>query len=1340
MNPIKLAIVICAFCTSSLFGDIIYVDSTAPGGDGTSWIQAFTDLQDAFDAALDNGDGIDEIWVAGGTYLPTYRMDENPDYGETEINDRAVVLVPWGNVEVYGGFAGHEIEREQRDIDANPTIISGDINGDDLPNWQNREDNAYTLFMLHLGTWTCGNDYSSDFGLFGPFTIDGFTMTGAHLTESSTAADPCWRREGGAVMKSLSHYGFNGEFFRITLRNCIVKDNYADPGSAANGSDAHNGILKLELANPITMDNVQVIENVASRRVVWVTGSDHEPSFITNCNFSRNGTEELPVKHDEVIYIRSGDGGNNPIYELRPGIQVTNCSFNANVSNAVVVGFADTVRVNNCIFAGNIGKATGGFQASTHQNNEYWRGPIISNSLVVGNYSAEGCGGVVLGNSAFLNNTIVWGNIGEDPSCGGCGVRGNSVYATAWTPGEINSCLIQGLDDGTAGYIEFDYFDCFDADPMLMNPWGGDGIIGTYDDDYRLGEGSPCIDRGNNEYVLVDGADLDGDGDFFEPTPLDYNYSWRFMDVTTVPDLGEAGNGYKFVVDLGPLEVPACPTCPGDRFWVNEDGGFWSATLNWYPAKPGPASNTYFDIEDTYTVTLDEDAFSSRLLYRAGNVTFDLAGHEYELNNSVERSFVIENDIGVAQHLTIANGLLKAQAGIIAPSIDSQGHFNVENGGHVTFERGLSIGRGGYAELNINDGGYVISRDLSIGDSGQGRGVLNINGGDMDVPFFALIDNGTLNINGGSFSVGYLETIVFDDGLITGDGYVYSDVLNFGSVLPSMANGNGSISVFGNYEQVSAVQGLGSGSGDLQISVGAVERSELIVYGSSYLGGGLVVELLNGYEPSQGDEIRIVSCSDVEGQFDIALMPGLNEGKYMKLGYDKPALTGGLGGIDIEVDEFSDLLGFNDPNTVPVEGTPTALEIGDFDNDGIDDVAMSLAGADEESAGDVLVLISDGAGGFEMAQQIHVGANPVSITAGDFDGDGYKDIAVACATDNAVSVLSNLATGDGSFDASWSFGVGNNPRDVEAINLNNDSAMDLVVAASDDDVIEMWVSQMNLHGGGFGNDGGIPVGDNPVDIDPGDVNNDKDLDVFISVANYDEKSTTAIKGTTALMGSWITETIEVGELPSSVRSEDVNYDGELDIIVTNQGDETISVVLASTNGSFLPQVALPVGELPASPTVVDFDDDGDLDIAVVASNDAGERVIHMLRSDLNLTGYEDLIFASAAEYGEGEATSLMGHGDMDGDGLADLVTISEPNAFTGIPISTVATRENVQEFMPLCEGDLDESDAVGVDDLLILIANWGPCTDCPADLNGDTQVSVDDLLILIANWGPCESS
>ena len=53
-------------------------------------------------------------------------------------------------------------------------------------------------------------------------------------------------------------------------------------------------------------------------------------------------------------------------------------------------------------------------------------------------------------------------------------------------------------------------------------------------------------------------------------------------------------------------------------------------------------------------------------------------------------------------------------------------------------------------------------------------------------------------------------------------------------------------------------------------------------------------------------------------------------------------------------------------------------------------------------------------------------------------------------------------------------------------------------------------------------------------------------------------------------------------------------------------------------------------------------------------------------------------------------------------------------------------------------GDLDGDGHVGASDLLILLANWGPCPpkgDCPADLNGDGSVGAADLLILLANWG-----
>ncbi len=64
--------------------------------------------------------------------------------------------------------------------------------------------------------------------------------------------------------------------------------------------------------------------------------------------------------------------------------------------------------------------------------------------------------------------------------------------------------------------------------------------------------------------------------------------------------------------------------------------------------------------------------------------------------------------------------------------------------------------------------------------------------------------------------------------------------------------------------------------------------------------------------------------------------------------------------------------------------------------------------------------------------------------------------------------------------------------------------------------------------------------------------------------------------------------------------------------------------------------------------------------------------------------------------------------------------------------------ENNNGIPDECDADLDGSGSVGASDLLILLANWGPCgdcDDCSADLNGDCVVGAADLLILLANWG-----
>ena len=54
-----------------------------------------------------------------------------------------------------------------------------------------------------------------------------------------------------------------------------------------------------------------------------------------------------------------------------------------------------------------------------------------------------------------------------------------------------------------------------------------------------------------------------------------------------------------------------------------------------------------------------------------------------------------------------------------------------------------------------------------------------------------------------------------------------------------------------------------------------------------------------------------------------------------------------------------------------------------------------------------------------------------------------------------------------------------------------------------------------------------------------------------------------------------------------------------------------------------------------------------------------------------------------------------------------------------------------------CPGDLDESGAVGIEDFLAMLAQWGPCNGCTADIDGDGTVGINDFLTLLAAWGPC---
>ncbi len=153
-------------------GTILYVDNRRMEGanNGSSWSDAFTSLQSALDIAQAG----DQIWVAQGVYTPSRR---------TKTDDpRSVTFSLVNGVALYGGFAGisgQEGDFSARDWQVYATVLSGDIDGDDLVDARGvlttTADlvgvNAYHVLMTN--------------GVGDTTTLDGF-----FITAGAAAGDP----------------------------------------------------------------------------------------------------------------------------------------------------------------------------------------------------------------------------------------------------------------------------------------------------------------------------------------------------------------------------------------------------------------------------------------------------------------------------------------------------------------------------------------------------------------------------------------------------------------------------------------------------------------------------------------------------------------------------------------------------------------------------------------------------------------------------------------------------------------------------------------------------------------------------------------------------------------------------------------------------------------------------------------------------------------------------------------------------------------------------------------------------------------------------------------------
>ncbi|MGB8535616.1 MAG: FG-GAP-like repeat-containing protein [Acidobacteriaceae bacterium] len=288
------------------------------------------------------------------------------------------------------------------------------------------------------------------------------------------------------------------------------------------------------------------------------------------------------------------------------------------------------------------------------------------------------------------------------------------------------------------------------------------------------------------------------------------------------------------------------------------------------------------------------------------------------------------------------------------------------------------------------------------------------------------------------------------------------------------------------------------------------------------------------------------------------------------------------------------------------EASNCALTVGDFNHDGNADL-VATSGFDNT----VTVLLGHGDGTFSFANgsPITVGNFPQAVKIGDFNADGLQDLAVANAKDNTISIL--LGNGDGTFTPATGspVAVGSFPFFVAVADFDRNGTADIAVSNDNDNTVTILLGNGD---GTFTEASGSPIPNfnyNPGPIISADFNGDGKLD--LAVSNFTPFNNT-LGNVVVLLGNGDGtfanapgSPITVGVDPFALAAVDFNQDGKTDLAVDNYGQitnfptQTLSVLLGNGDGTFAALgTPIQLGDSPNDLVTADFNGDGATDFAI----------------------------------------------------------------------------------------------------------------------------------------------
>ncbi len=525
-KPIRigLCIALLAFSLSQLHSQAFVRADATGANNGTSWADAFTSLSTALNSIV-----VGEVWVAAGTYTPT-------DCSPCDETDRQVAFrIPPG-IRVYGGFAGNELGLSQRDFQANPTVLSGDIGlvGDST-------DNSYNVVIAENATAST--------------VLDGFT-----ITEGNADGSFGFSAGGGLLLDANSAGTAN-----IRVSNCTFLENYGGGGGGVAIDCVLGGLSQALFRNCVFQGNTASLEVVSTGAAVFMQGNSGAqvlPRFVS-CTFRNNysgndggaiaatptgigGLLALEVDSCYFANNQADDRGAAIWYrtssDCASQVMIRNSRFINNRSGgqggAVFArssfGSVANDTLLNCLFSQNrtdgsstINDGEGG-AVFLRASQDGTRSHYLLNCVFDRNFASERGGGVATTSfvfgagtcNAFLTNCSFYGNSAAAEG-GGIHVEGAEGVNTMTIRNSIlwrDSTAASGSEVATnGGAVSVAYSNINGGVPSGVIDAGNNLTLepefaGPATGDLHLLACSPLIDAGDNSVVLPV-ADPDPDGD-----------------------------------------------------------------------------------------------------------------------------------------------------------------------------------------------------------------------------------------------------------------------------------------------------------------------------------------------------------------------------------------------------------------------------------------------------------------------------------------------------------------------------------------------------------------------------------------------------------------------------------------------------------------------------------------------------------------------------------------------------------------------------------------------------------------------------------------------------------